>query len=367
MIFSRVNGGIKMNAIAENILYIYLIVFTSVLIFDIVSVFYKRASERRLERTEFLIEEIISDEDPANVSESHKKALKIYLKKINYFIAFSHVVDNMEEHKREMYLSSIRDIFNQIYEHYSKQEIVRQTYFVHFLAQYPFIYERGMKQLITYIINCTTSESVYLRENALNTLYRIGDESYLKEAFYYMNYLGIAHHHKLITDGLLRYNGDSSKLIGMLLEEMDSYNENYKVACISYFAYKKVDCTERMYEMLTDSDESKEARIACIRYFANVNYEPVVEVLRVLLEDDKNNWEYSAVVASTLGKYPSKKTTEWLMNAVQSHNWYVRNNAASSLIQMTKKANYSDLIDRIDDKYAKEAIEYQLHLREEKL
>lgn len=356
-----------MNSLAETVLYVYLIVFLSMLVFDIVTIFYRKVNEAHLLRLELAFEEAIADDVGKEISLKHKKMLTRKLKKIGCFIAFTRVLERMDEDKRKAYLTGIKEVFLQVYTHYRSKEIIRETYFIHFLAQYPYILDDKMRPLIAYVINCTKSSSIYLRENALNVLYNVGNVMYIKEAFYYMNYFNVIHHHKLITDGLLRFKGDEDKLVKMLIEEFESYTENYKVACINYFAYKRIDCREEVYRILTTSSEEKEVRLACIRYFASMPYEQVLSVLEVLLEDDKQNWEYSAVAAFTLRKYPGKKSVNLLLTAIQSHNWYVRNNAASSLIHLTKKEKHKELFENIDDKYAKEALNYQLHLKGEAL
>lgn len=356
-----------MNILAENILSIYLLVFVSVLAFDIVTIFSRKMNDSHLAKLEFLIDEMIEEENKSHVSKEHKRVLVKKLKRINYFIAFTSVIERMEEKKRKTYLSNIRDVFVELYPYYRDSEIVKETYFVHFLSQYSNILLNDKNSLINYVINCTKSPSLYLRENALNVLYNVGNEEYIEEAFRNMNYFEIEHHHKLLTDGLLRFTGDPNDLGKMLLSEIENYRENYKVACINYFAYKRIPCREEVYKILVSSFESKEVRIACIRYFTSVPYEPVLPVLEEFLKDDKNNWEYSAVAASAMSKYPSKKVANLLVAATQSHNWYVRNNAAASLIHLTKKEKHKELIDRIDDKYAKDALRYQLHLRKEEI
>lgn len=351
-----------MNSLAENILYIYLIVFNSMLIFDLVSIVYRKISDKNMVEMTKSIEKEIRSEDLNSPSKLHIKKLSKNLKKIGYFIAFTRVIDNMDERHRKIYLTNIKMIFVKILPHFQKEEVIRQTYFINFLAQHPYIYEMKMEQLVTYMIQCTTKDSVYLRENALSALYMTGNPNYIKEAFYQMNYLNIKHHHKLITDGLMKFRGDTEKLADMLMQELGNYGENYKVACINYFGYKKIDCTEYLYKVLTSKIEYKEVKIACIRYFSHVLYEPVVDTLYELIKDDNNNWEYSAVAATTLKKYPNRETTSALKDAIRSHNWYVRNNAAASLIELTKKDKIKELITSVDDKYAKEALSYQLHL-----
>ena len=351
-----------MNSIAENTLYIYLIVFLSMLVFDLVSILYRKVSNKNIKFLVKKLEDQIGSKKLADISSKDMKKLAKNLKKIGYFIAFTNVVDNMPDEKRKKYLTKIKPVFTEILPHYQKEEAIRQTYFIHFLAQYPYLYEKNMDLVLSYIMQCTTEDSVYLRENALNTLYSIGNVSHIKEVFFQMNYLNIKHHHKLITDGLMKYKGDTKELADMLIEELKNYDENYKVACINYFGYKKIDCKEFIYKILTSKIEYKEVKLACIRYFSNVHYEPVIDTLYELLADDKNNWEYSAIAAITLKKYPGNKTLDALKNAVKSHNWYVRTNAAASLIELTEEKKRKDLIGSMDDRYAQEALSYQLYL-----
>ena len=186
------------------------------LVFDLVSILYRKVSNKNIEFLVQKLEDQIGSKKPDDISSKDMKKLAKNLKKIGYFIAFTNVVDKMPDDKREKYLTKIKSVFTVILPHYQKEEVIRQTYFIHFLAQYPYLYEKNMDQVLSYIMQCTTEDSVYLRENALNTLYSIGNVSHIKEVFFQMNYLNIKHHHKLITDGLMKYKGDTKELADML-------------------------------------------------------------------------------------------------------------------------------------------------------
>lgn len=352
-----------MNSLAQNILYIYLIVFLAVLIFDVICVFYRKANNRKLKKLEASIKKKIEDEDIKRVSIQHINFLIKKLKKLNYFLAFTRVVEEMNEKEREVYLKNLKRVFLKILPYYQKEEIIRRTYFVYFLSLHPCIYSDHKNGIIQFLLQSVTSNSVYLRENSLKALYSLGNEEYIKEALYQMNYLNITHHHKLITDGLLKYRGNVEDLVKMLKEELKDYNENYKVAVINYFSYRKIDCKDIVFEILTSKKEPVEARIAAIRYFANIKYDKVLPILYQFIEEDKSSWEYAAIAAGTLRNYNSKETVEYLVMALKSYNWYVRNNAAASLIRMRSKEKLELIIKNIKDRYAEDALKYQMSLQ----
>lgn len=352
-----------MNSLAENILYIYLFVFLSVLGFDVACIFIRKINNKRLKNLEKKIKVFFIKNQKQIQSIKIQKKLIHKIKNINYFIAFSNVIDKMTEKSKHDCLNCLKYTFLNILPHYQKEETIRQTYFVHFLAENPYIYNDNQNNIVNYLIKCTTAPSIYLRENALNALYKIGKVEYIKEALSKMNYLNIYHHHKLITDGLLTFQGNVKSLAKALTEDFKNYKEDYQVACINYFSYKKIDCKEYLYQVLIDELESKEVRLACIRYFKNNKYEKVVPVLYHFLKNDKLNWEYAAIAASTLSNYENTETTKQLIKALTSYNWYVRNNAAMSLSVSSNNDILKLIQDNIKDKYAREALIYQMKLQ----
>jgi len=353
-----------MNLGASCILVIYFILLILVFIFNIGCVFYHFFNERAMKRLESRIGQLIGDEDSKRVSVGHINLMIKLLVKANYFIAFTRIIEKMKMSKALEYLRSSRRVFIKILPYYQGEGVVKQSYFVYFLSLYPCIYNDGNNEIIKYLINCTVSESIYLRENALNAIYAIGDEKYLKEAFALMNNSDIKHNHKLITNGLLKYRGDISLLVDMLIDCIKDYNENYKVACINYFSYRKIDCKESIYKILVSDDEPKEARIAAIRYFSNVIYDDVVSVFYKFIENSEDVWEYAAISAVALKNYKKKDVLNYLTEALRSSNWYVRNNAAASVVYISNRDKLKLDFSKINDKYAEEALRYQMAIQE---
>ena len=351
-----------MNSFAQNILYIYLFVFIAMSIFDIACIFFRKANEKRLLKKEEKINKLIKKEDLKSLSSSHIKYLSFHLKNTGTFIAFTNVIKEMDDNDRKIYLTQLKSVFFKILPTYKKIELIRKTYFVSILADYPYIYDDSYNSIIHYLIGCCASSSVFLREYALLALYRVGNENYIKEALEKMNFLRINHHPKLLTDGFMKFTGNEEKFVDMLEKLMPSLEENYKVACINYFHYKKIPCQEYVYHLLTSNKETKEVCIACLRYFGSVKFLPAKKVMFDYLHSDKNNWEFAAISASSLRNYPGANTLKNLLDSVKSHNWYVRNNSAATIIQLASKQELEEIL-KIDDRYAVDALNYQLNLK----
>lgn len=333
------------------------------LFFDIACIFIRKLNDSRMKKIEKRMMILVNKEKGTKVSLNHQKKLIKKLKKVNYFIAFRNILERMNEKERVVYLKNLKYTIIKIVPYYHKKEIIKETYFVHFLKEYAYIYSDNDNAIIHYLISAITANSVYLRENALNALYQVGKVSYLLEAFEKMNYLQIHHHHKLITDGLLKFQGNMEELTESLIQNIKEYSEEYQVAFINFFSYQKISCEEKLYTILKNKNTSKEVRIACIRYFSNVIYEPVTELLYELLHQSKLDWEYAAIAASTLSHYKSEKTTDELTSALTSHNWYVRNNAAISLTKTNSDSKLYQILKKLEDKYALDALTYQIRMQ----
>ena len=350
-----------MNSFAQNILYIYLFVFLAMTIFDIVCIFFRKANEKRLEKIEQKLQDLLAKEDLKHLSPKYLKYLTRKLKSTGYLIAFSNVLKKMNAKDYKIYLKQLKEVFSKIIKFYKKGDLIKQTYLVSILANCPFVYNDNDNSIIKYLIHSTISPSVFLREYALLSLYLVGNEEYVKEALEKMNFFNINHHPKLLTDGFMKFNGNEKSFNLMLENLIPSLNANYAVACINYFNYKEVACEKYVYNLLTTSKE-KEIVLSCIRYFGRVKYPLAKKVLYDYLLEDKNNWEYSALSATALKNYPSEKTLEYLLISVRSHNWYVRNNSASTIIKISSPKRLEKIL-QIEDKYAIDALNYQLNIK----
>ncbi len=93
-------------------------------------------------------------------------------------------------------------------------------------------------------------------------------------------------------------------------------------------------------------------------------YKKAVPVLYEMIKNDVLSWEEAAIAAKALGNYPSKETNNHLLAALGSYSWYVRHNAAGSLVKNNRREVVKEMLRQINDKYAYEALKYQLQLFE---
>ncbi|MCI8575462.1 MAG: HEAT repeat domain-containing protein, partial [Bacilli bacterium] len=233
-----------------------------------------------------------------------------------------------------------------------------------FLAKYPMFLEGRSNPFISYVAECTISNHFALVDYSFLVVNRFGNSNLLRKTLLLMNQHQISHNSKLITNSLLQFQGDVQTLKDLLSKDLKKYMDCYCVACIDYFGYQKLDVTSILLTFFQDSKKDKEIHLACIRYFSQVKFKPVVPFLYEFLKNDVNSWECAAIAAKALGNYPSKETNNHLLEALGSYSWYVRNNAAESIVKNNRKDVVKEMLRQISDKYAHEALKYQLQLQE---
>ena len=117
-----------------------------------------------------------------------------------------------------------------------------------------------------------------------------------------------------------------------------------------------------------DKTTDLELQIACLRYLGKYPENRFFSILRKLAKEGETTtpWEITAVCASELASYPCDETISLLIQMLYSKNWYVRNNAASSLKKL--RPTLKELQEILDgnDRFAKEILQYYFDLSPEK-
>ena len=102
-----------------------------------------------------------------------------------------------------------------------------------------------------------------------------------------------------------------------------------------------------------------------LRYFQNHIYPPVRELLlKYLVSGEQTDLNMIIVSASVLSHYPSEETRQALRKALHHSNWYVRYNAASSLVYLSKDTSVLEDVLQGEDRYAREILNYMLEKKE---
>ncbi len=326
-----------------TIMYIYIFILFAMIVFNVLCVYIRKINDYNIIKKQKKIQLLI---DKNNI-----KVLRRKLKHTSYLIAFSYC--NLRNDVKYTYL------FNKLLIIYNKKSVIEKTYFVYVLSKYPSMYNSN-NQIIKFLINNSFSNSLYLSENCLKALYKTANPTYILKAFKKMNYENCNHHYKLLSDGLLTYEGDKNKLCSLFLENYEEFNSNYRLAIINYFNRIDIDLSKDLFNILLN-EQDKEVRIALIRYFGNHKYNLVKEQLIKYTKDD---FEYAVVSIQALKNYNGIDVIDTLKNNLTNSNWYVRNRAAEVLVYKLPKKEIAELL-KIDDKYAKNALKYQLEMSDE--
>lgn len=206
--------------------------------------------------------------------------------------------------------------------------------------------------------------SVFVRENALRSIYSFGDAELTERAISHLSGRGITHNEKLLTDGLMAFAGDRELLAGLLMKHYDSLLECYRNSLISFLGFAGICKFDDTLIRRAVKEETSLDTICCIT--RKLNRVRSDRNLRYLLDmanrySEGSEWEPAAIAVTGLGGYPGNKTAkETLKKKLLSRNWYVRKNSAASLASMGLSESDLEDIRLTNDRYAMDAINYAM-------
>lgn len=357
----------------EVLIISYGVVCTSMIVFNCVCIVLFKNRERRLHRKSDSLNQKVAVQmkritEGSRVDQKHCSFLSRKLSRVGNLMAFDEIITRWlrtDPKTAHQYLYELRAVFLHMSVVYLKKENMQSAYFAYILSKYKISRYYSFNSIMDVLIQYLKKESLYCRQNAMRALYSFGNEQNVVDAIKVLDRENVFFHSKILSDGLLQFEGDHDKLIRLFWQSLDSFAVETQVAILNYIRFKSGDYCEQMFEVLTDANRSGELHFAAIRYFGKYPYQPAY---RVLLEytsgSDPLRWNYAAVSASALAAYPGEQTVRTLKEALKSKNWYVRYNAAQSLERLG--LHYDDLLDIINgnDRYAREMILYHFNRRQ---
>ena len=357
---------------SEALLYGYGAVCLSMLVFNIVNSMVMKKQEMRLERkcrilagqVEIQLERI---REGGSVDEKHIRYLSWKLSHIKNLVAFDHVMETCLENDQEPgageYKKQIQPVILHLAVVYLRRETMQSAYFAYFLSRNGLQSYMAVDALEDILVQYMRKQNLYCRVNALDALCGFGSGESVVKALMLLNQEGGFIHEKILTDGLLAFNGSHDQLMGLLWDKFDRFSGRMQMVILNYTRFKSGDYCESMFRIMVDPGRDKEQRLLAIRYFGRYFYEPAKEsLLAFALDQNPLNWEYAAVSVSSLASYPGEQVVTALIDAVHSSNWYVRYNAAASL---ESHEDYDwEWMDAAggNDRYAREMLMYRLEL-----
>lgn len=356
----------------ETLIYGYLAICASMIVFNCISVVVFRRRDvawsgrgARLERE--IRKQLARLERGDPVEEAHLARLEQELPHTASLLIFDRTIDGLLEGQEKGtwdYLEALRLVFPRLTVETQRQEPMRRAFFAYLLGKYRLLSPPlpGARELLMELL---TESSLYCRENAMQAIYTAGDPQWVLLALRAVDQNGFFHHPKLLTDGLLEFQGDRQALRQILWENFESFSQERQVVILDYIRFSGGGMDREVLDLLADSRRGDELRFSCLRYFARYPYEPAFPLLLSFVDQaSQRRWEYGAIAATALGAYPGEGTVDTLKQALHNPNWYVRFNAAKSLEAF--HLAYWELGDVMEgsDRYAREILQYQRDLDE---
>lgn len=357
----------------EWMIYVYGAVCLSMIVFNILYNLALRRSEPRLEercrrmagKVEEQLEAIRCGRP---VSERHLEELQHKLVRVKNLIAFERVlkplVEREEDRMGQEYLEQIQPMLLYLAVVYRRRENMQAAYFSYFLSHYLTRRQMQMDSVQELLLDYVSKENLYCRVNAMQALYTVASTGNVLKALQIQDQGEVFIHEKILTEGLLHFSGDHDALIALLWERFDTFHLRTQLGILNYIRFQSGRYTKPMLELMQDRERDKELRLAAVRYFGRYFCAQAQEPLLAFLADpDPAGWEYAAVSASALARYPGQEVVQALKAALHSANWYVRYNASVSL--ETLEVDFGDVIDIMagKDRYAREMMMYRLESR----
>ena len=365
----------------QTLIYAYLAICVSMIVFNCVCIFIFRHRDRRMNRRSKHLEKHVQQQiyrlkDGEAVERSHIDYLYKKLKRADNLTAFDLALDEVRETARaeeagpliKEYIAQVHQVFIYLALYLKDRNDIRQAHFAYLVAKYHIIEDRPVALIMDSMLRMVYSPNIYCRENALIAIYSSGDAGSVVRALQILNEHKMFHHSKLLTDGLLTFHGSHELLIRQLFSMLAEFSAPLQVSILNYIRFYSGDYQQEMLALLTDEQQDHEIRFSCIRYFGRYPYQPAYPtLLEFMRTSETRRWEYTAIASSALASYPGRETVDALKKALCDANWYIRYNASDSLLKLD--LSYPEMADILDghDRFAREILLYRIdHARSRK-
>lgn len=355
----------------NTVIYSYLFICFLLIFFNLLYIIYSNNDKRkRVKDTNRWIDLIYIELGRVSrnefVSAEHlneiAKRLDTTSKLMAYYRALNHSREKWNKYVVEKYLENCALAFQKLAVHYGKKDSMDRAAFAYFISENVPYHDKGYHPIMHILLQYLDDSSVYCRENLIKAYCAFGNIQGMMNLLNLIEERNLFHHRKLIADGLAEFSGDKEELTIELWKKHKEYSENMLLSIIGYISAVSDNYGPVFMQELTEMENTPEVRLAMIRYFRNHPYEPIRDYLIQLLSDGHDE-NADIIAAFALGSYPCDETRAALQKAISHSNWYVRQNAANSLVGMAEDDNQLREILTGEDRYASEMLRYVLAQR----
>lgn len=351
----------------DKLIYFYIFICLSLLIFNILYIMRSGRSKRRRRTAVSRWKRTIREEAEwlergGNVSEKHLALLRKRLSRVEELMAWQNALfseGSLPEALRCRYLTECQRIVGKLAWDFQRRDSMERAFFAYVVS---ICYQDTGEEayLVEPLLAYLEKSTVFLREHVLHALFVIGNESAIERAFDYLSDQGWFHNTKLVSDGLMLYRKDKEKLAERLWAHREHWSESLVVSVVQFASNISARLETEFFEALQEEDISIEIRFALIRYFRKNPWQECLPYLLKLLEEEQG---LAIAAASALASYPQAQAREALKRALCNKSWYVRKNAALSLCTMGITQKEAEEIQNGKDRYAAEMLRYVMEER----
>lgn len=357
----------------ESVIYFYMFICVALLVFNIGYIFRAKGKSRTQEkRVRYWAEEIAKAvsflEKEGTIPREHSTVMQKKLGNINHLMAYNEALLSLSENGvSRQYLEGLHDPFQVVAAGYAAKSPMERAFFAYVMSLHHPSKGREHDQLVEILLDFMHNATVYCRENVLQAIYVMGSPAAIESAFRLMSDEGLYHNSRLLSDGLMKFSGNKEELAWRLWNQHTQWSECIQIAIVQ-FATQLSDAFQQTFlAALLDHTTYAEVRFAIVRYFQRHVYEDALPFLLSTAKDADRSGDGLAIpVCAALASYPGETTVAALMQAVHSRNWYVRKNAAMSLVELHADADCLKELRKNSDRYAEEMLMYARELKMQK-
>lgn len=353
-----------MRLTVENVIYFYLFICITLLIFNILYMVrekpLKRRRERKLGRWRKWLAVLLSDGEQHDKMPNTEKMFS-RLVKVEELIGFEQAMEEVYTANPDAvweFFRNNRPLIHRLATAYGKKEAMERAFFAYVIAEFHPPVEEEHDILTEILLGYMENSTVYCRENVLCALYALGNEQAVEHAFAVLNERGWYHHPRLLSDGMANFTGDKGSLARRLWRHRAQWADFLVVATVQFAIGLEENFSDLFLEGLRNEALSVEVRFALIRYFMRHRCPEVKSILLNYMENSDQENGLAIVAASALSRYPGEDTVQTLKKALHSRNWYVRHNAAGSLADLGAISEAMEAVRSSGDRYASEMMIY---------
>lgn len=351
------------------IIEVYIIVCIMLLLFNLFFILTKNSRLRRLHPQKDKLRNMLAIEfelytPQAGLGENVIDFLTNRLHTTQSLMVLEKEMQKRRPYKEEIKAEIKPYVFNNIHKFSSKPKN-EKAYYAYVLSYFDYQKDSGSEIDYTAVLPFLDSKHLYVFTNTMDVIYKFADPYILVAAIQKVDERSGFYHSKLLTDGLLTFEGDLEVLQAMLIEKFHGYTPLTQVSLVNYFRLKDLAVDDFCLSLIKERTVDDEVLYAAMRYFGRNPNEEAKTLFINLLQKGDSFWIEELLAIQALKHYSDPVTRSTIKEKVTSENWEVRSNAISYLHKHELDLNGVREILALEDQYASEKLFYYYEEDEE--